>query len=174
MPKVKLYHACALLVGALGLGAAIAAAFGSPNIALVFGGLSIAALAAALVLHERRTQATLRVVLQTSRRSARLSDHAAKMGEQAAKMAEQAARMAEQAKRLGEQAAKESAAATLATKAAPKSVSESQAARHADRVVKELRRVETLVEAMQRRVVSSVESARIEAADRYREYSQHR
>ncbi|MGK3953414.1 hypothetical protein ACLKM7_13965 [Microbacterium sp. I2] len=37
-----------------------------------------------------------------------------------------------------------------------------------NRIVGEVQRVETLVDAMQRRVVASVESARVEAADRHR------
>jgi len=40
--------------------------------------------------------------------------------------------------------------------------------REANRVLREVRRVEALVDAMQRRLVASMESARVEAADRYR------
>ena len=43
-----------------------------------------------------------------------------------------------------------------------------QGTRVANRVLGDVRRVETLVDAMQRRLVASVESARIEAADRHR------
>jgi membrane protein implicated in regulation of membrane protease activity len=110
MQKATSFSVSIVLTMVLGLAAAVVAALGITSWAIALGGLGLAALAASILLLERRIRATAR----QTRRSA------------------------------------------------------DQTRSAVNRIAGTVGRLEALVDATQRRVVASVESARVEAAERHR------